>query len=802
MRQSAAIAYRPQGNGKAERAVQTLKRALKMYVADVNQQDCDDYAERLMFALDTAHDRVRGEMSFFLVHGRDPRSTLEAVISVVLTRRRDRDARRWAPDSDTKDRGDQQWINEDLAQTFYKKGLFLFLLDDPVMKVLSPTLIGELQGPTLEPAETPRQLEAATQLLRMLKDVGMAFNASELVDLETSVIQRSARTLHEKLEPLVGSVIQREPVKLTPTRNPENQTGSSQYASATSEAESDSSADLQRMPLGPSGAETYDPDNLNIDTPRQAVIGSAGATSAPSTTTPRIRVSAISELKEYSGKDHDEDRARSWQGKVKSAFVRDQAPDSEKCLVLSDLLTGPARNWYRQLSRSTKSNRKSLFEAFQTRYRGRGVSGMRPYYQAKKLSDAMARRPQVELFIETLDDRDPPRQLVLLRVTDSEDLEETLRAGNIFPEDIENNMAVLPEVDATTKEVTINDIRVDDPHATSEEHGRLRRIIWKRRHLLIEAGNALPPVAYGAICDIHGLLSVTIITTSTPSRASPIVVIIKANGVDIHLCIDYQVVNSLMRLMVYPMPLINDLLEDLDKALWDCSLDMASVDEDAVRVEERPQIYQRTVDNALYGHMRIKPDQDRSNPVDVFKEGEPEPELKPSVLVRRSYVDDILVTGDTWESMSNSVVKLFGICDRWDMSISVAKSYWGRRKVAYLGHEVSSAGLEAKPKELETIANLPFPTKLKGMQSFLGSLTYYSRFIEDFAVYAVILYELREADCHEIARMNSEGTQKTRADDGLITGGERDRRRVVICGDSNLVIRQMQSEMDCKAPGL
>ncbi|OWY93184.1 hypothetical protein PHMEG_00037513 [Phytophthora megakarya] len=115
-------------------------------------------------------------------------------------------------------------------------------------------------------------------------------------------------------------------------------------------------------------------------------------------TMPRIRVSAISELKEYSGKDHDEDRARSWLGKVKSAFVRDlapesekmsgtgrnianeeylsrdgittrrndhkvksafvrdQAPDSEKYLVLGDLLMEPARNWYRQLSRSTRSN--------------------------------------------------------------------------------------------------------------------------------------------------------------------------------------------------------------------------------------------------------------------------------------------------------------------------------------------------------------------------------------------------------------------------------------------------------------
>ncbi|OWZ06739.1 LOW QUALITY PROTEIN: reverse transcriptase [Phytophthora megakarya] len=61
MRQSAAMANRPQGNGKAERTVQTLTRALKMYVADVNQQDWDDYAERLTFALNTAYDRSMDE---------------------------------------------------------------------------------------------------------------------------------------------------------------------------------------------------------------------------------------------------------------------------------------------------------------------------------------------------------------------------------------------------------------------------------------------------------------------------------------------------------------------------------------------------------------------------------------------------------------------------------------------------------------------------------------------------------------------------------------------------------------------
>ena len=48
------MAYRPQANGTAERMVQTLTRALKMYVSDVNQQACDEYAERLTFAINTA----------------------------------------------------------------------------------------------------------------------------------------------------------------------------------------------------------------------------------------------------------------------------------------------------------------------------------------------------------------------------------------------------------------------------------------------------------------------------------------------------------------------------------------------------------------------------------------------------------------------------------------------------------------------------------------------------------------------------------------------------------------------------
>ncbi|KAE8961598.1 hypothetical protein PR002_g29849, partial [Phytophthora rubi] len=75
--------------------------------------------------------------------------------------------------------------------------------------------------------------------------------------------------------------------------------------------------------------------------------------------------------------------------------------------------------------------------------------------------------------------------------------------GEQFAEDVESHMAVLPEVATTTEKVTIEHIQVDNPEDNSpEEIERLRQIIWKRCHLLMGKGNALPPAARGVVCDI------------------------------------------------------------------------------------------------------------------------------------------------------------------------------------------------------------------------------------------------------------------------------------------------------------
>uniref|UniRef100_A0AAV1V9C0 Retrotransposon gag domain-containing protein n=1 Tax=Peronospora matthiolae TaxID=2874970 RepID=A0AAV1V9C0_9STRA len=173
-------------------------------------------------------------------------------------------------------------------------------------------------------------------------------------------------------------------------------------------------------------AAEYDPDDLWMPEPRRPQVAATG-------------------------KDREEDKARTWIGKVKSAFIRDQAPDEERCLVFGDLMVGPARYWYRQLSRSTRFNWKELVNSFLVEYAGHGMSASRQYYHAKKRSEEdplqylyrlnvmgmqakipvmtglpAARKEHVNHFIDTLDDPDLSNQLLLLNVEDAEAMQKTL----------------------------------------------------------------------------------------------------------------------------------------------------------------------------------------------------------------------------------------------------------------------------------------------------------------------------------------------------------------------------------------
>ncbi|EGZ13345.1 hypothetical protein PHYSODRAFT_512138, partial [Phytophthora sojae] len=114
-----------------------------------------------------------------------------------------------APDSDADDRADLTLtVAEDqLVVTYYKKELHAFLLQDDVMKLLRPKLLGDLAGPVSQPTPGSDKLDAVQTLLRLFKEVGIiagVLDAESLFDLKLSTIQNSAQRLFLLLKPLVG----------------------------------------------------------------------------------------------------------------------------------------------------------------------------------------------------------------------------------------------------------------------------------------------------------------------------------------------------------------------------------------------------------------------------------------------------------------------------------------------------------------------------------------------------------------------------------------------------------------------
>ena len=59
--------------------------------------------------------------------------------------------------------------------------------------------------------------------------------------------------------------------------------------------------------------------------------------------------------------------------------------------------------------------------------------------------------------------------------------------------------------------------------------------------------------------------------------------------------------------------------------------------------------------------------------IDVFTEGEPDTSQTPSVLGRRSYIDDILIPATSGAALYERVEELLPVCDKWNLSISLTK---------------------------------------------------------------------------------------------------------------------------------
>ena len=76
------------------------------------------------------------------------------------------------------------------------------------------------------------------------------------------------------------------------------------------------------------------------------------------------------------------------------------------------------------------------------------------------------------------------------------------------------------------------------------------------------------------------------------------------------------------------------------------------------------------------------------------------------------------------------------------LKLRVKKCCLFQRKVAFLGHVLSEAGIEMQEDKVAAVRDWPTPENLTQLRSFLGLCSYYRRFIPGFADVAAPLHAL------------------------------------------------------------
>jgi hypothetical protein len=77
--------------------------------------------------------------------------------------------------------------------------------------------------------------------------------------------------------------------------------------------------------------------------------------------------------------------------------------------------------------------------------------------------------------------------------------------------------------------------------------------------------------------------------------------------------------------------------------------------------------------------------------------------------------------------------KVLKQCQMADLVLNWEKCHFMVREGILLGHKILVNGIEVVKAKIEVIEQLPPPTNVKGIRSFLGHVGFYRRFIQNFS---------------------------------------------------------------------
>jgi hypothetical protein len=210
------------------------------------------------------------------------------------------------------------------------------------------------------------------------------------------------------------------------------------------------------------------------------------------------------------------------------------------------------------------------------------------------------------------------------------------------------------------------------------------------------------------------------------------------------MCVDYRQLNSNTIKNKYPIPIIEDLLDELFGAKVFSKIDLRSGYHE-IRMKEDD--IQKTAFTTHLGHFEyVVMPFGLTNAPATFQS------LMNTVLAQflrkfaLVFFDDILIYS---KSLSDHIIHLEAVLEvlrQNQLYAKLSKCTFGQDKIEYLGHVISSEGVATDPSKIEIIKQWPSPSNPTQLRAFLGMTGYYRRFIQGYGIICKPLFKSLKKD--------------------------------------------------------
>ncbi|CAI7912316.1 unnamed protein product [Closterium sp. NIES-54] len=238
---------------------------------------------------------------------------------------------------------------------------------------------------------------------------------------------------------------------------------------------------------------------------------------------------------------------------------------------------------------------------------------------------------------------------------------------------------------------------------------------------------------------IEYLMDKGLIRPSTSPYGAPVLFTPKPDG-SLLMCIDYRALNKQTIKNKYPIPRIDDLLDQLRGATVFSKLNLRS---GYWQIRMADNSIHKTAFHTRYGSYEylVMPFGLTNAPATFQAEMNHilRPLLNECVVV---YLDDILIYLRDMKQHIEHLRRVFETLRREKFYVKLSKSEFALKKVQFLGHMVSAQGVHIDPKKIEAVRTWKTPENVKEFQQFLGFANYYNRFVPQYVKIATPLTNL------------------------------------------------------------